>query len=544
MAGKELPVRPNLEQYKKQAKDLLKACKAGDAVSMQRLGLHLPERRNRGTRFSLADAQFTIAREHRFESWTKFAKHIEAISRERQVASLKDPREAFIRAACVLREWHASGTLDDAEAILATYPSVASSDIYTAAILGDDAAVSRNLSRDPGNAMAKAGPYEWDALTYLCFSRYLRIDRARSDGFVRAAKALLDAGANANTGWMENDYEPRGTWESVIYGAAGMAHHAELTRLLLEYGADPNDDETAYHAAETRDNSALKVLVESGKLNEKGMVTILLRKTDWHDYEGLKWMLDRGVDPNHKTQWGKTAIHNAVLSDNAIEFFELLLDHGADPTLVAERSERLPKVAPARSAVTVATRRGRADVLELFERRGIRVELPGVDGLIAACARNDVARVRAIAEKEPHLVRELLAEGGQLLAQFAGVGNRRGVERLLELGVGVDALFADGDGYFDVARNSPALHVAAWRARHSTVQLLLERGASVNAVDGKGRTPLVLAVRACVDSYWKETRSPESVKMLLNAGAAVNTVDFPCGYAEVDELLRAHGAME
>ncbi len=68
-------------------------------------------------------------------------------------------------------------------------------------------------------------------------------------------------------------------------------------------------------------------------MNEKGLVTILLRKTDWHDYEGLKWMLDRGVDPNRKTQWGKTAIHNAVLSDNAIEFFEALLDHGADPTL-------------------------------------------------------------------------------------------------------------------------------------------------------------------------------------------------------------------
>ena len=33
-------------------------------------------------------------------------------------------------------------------------------------------------------------------------------------------------------------------------------------------------------------------------------------------------MLDRGVDPNLETQWGKTAIHNAVLSDNAIEFFE------------------------------------------------------------------------------------------------------------------------------------------------------------------------------------------------------------------------------
>jgi hypothetical protein len=53
---------------------------------------------------------------------------------------------------------------------------------------------------------------------------------------------------------------------------------------------------------------------------------------------------------------------------------------------------------------------------------------------------------------------------------------------------------------------------------------------------------LVLAVRACVDSYWKESRSPESARMLLEAGAAVTGVDYPCGYAEVDELLRAHGA--
>jgi hypothetical protein len=40
-----------------------------------------------------------------------------------------------------------------------------------------------------------------------------------------------------------------------------------LTRLLLERGADPNEVETPYHVPESYDNSALKVLVESGKLN-------------------------------------------------------------------------------------------------------------------------------------------------------------------------------------------------------------------------------------------------------------------------------------
>jgi ankyrin repeat protein len=556
MHAKDLPARPSLEQYKKQAKELVKVFKAfrtsasDDPGAMQRIKRHHPglgklsEAKLRDAKFALADAQLVIAREHGFESWPKFAKQIEALTRKRTVATLDDPRAAFIEAACVARDsWHSSGTLEMAEAILAVHPGVASSDIHTAAILGDDAGVRRFLARDPGSAAAKGGPYGWDALTHLCFSRYLRLDRGRSDGFVRAAKTLLDAGANANTGWMEKDHEPHPEWESAIYGAAGVAHHAELTRLLLERGADPNDGETPYHAPETYDNAALKVLVESEKLNEESLGTILLRKTDWHDYEGIKWLLERGVDPDRRTRWGKTAIHNAVLSDNDIKIFEVLMEHGADPTLVTDRPERAQTEASAgRSAVAMAARRGRRDVLELFERRGISIELPGVDGLIAACARNDTSRVRVIAESEPQLVRELTVGGSKLLVQFAGVGNTEGVRQLLNLGVDAGALFKEGDLYFDVAKNSTALHVAAWRAQHDTVKLLIQRGAPVDVMDGKGRTPLALAVRACVDSYWKDRRSPESVKALLDARASVKGVGFPSGYAEVDELLRHHGA--
>jgi len=48
----------------------------------------------------------------------------------------------------------------------------------------------------------------------------------------------------------------------------------------------------------------------------------------------------------------------------------------------------------------------------------------------------------------------------------------------------------------------------------------------------------MLAVKACVDSYWTNRRSPESVEALLRAGASVKGIDFPSGYAEVDELLK------
>jgi hypothetical protein len=54
------------------------------------------------------------------------------------------------------------------------------------------------------------------------------------------------------------------------------------------------------------------------------------------------------------------------------------------------------------------------------------------------------------------------------------------------------------------------------------------------------QSTVVIAVKACVDSYWTEIRTPESVEALLRAGAPVSGTGFPSGYAEVDELLRSY----
>ena len=110
-----LPLRPNLEQYKKLAKDFQHACKSNDpgairgwaarwAENIARLqGLEITPQvqrqidseveriehrwhkfkkmNERAGRWSLADAQFFVARGHGFASWPKFAKHLEALAR-------------------------------------------------------------------------------------------------------------------------------------------------------------------------------------------------------------------------------------------------------------------------------------------------------------------------------------------------------------------------------------------------------------------------------------------------------------------------------
>jgi ankyrin repeat protein len=427
-------------------------------------------------------------------------------------------RVRFIEAAV----WH--GTLLAAEAMLAADATLSRRDLHTAAIVGDEAAVRRFLSEDPSSVTRTGAPYGGDALTYLCLSRYVRLAPERGAAFVRAAHALLDAGADANAGfWVEGDRRERAT---ALYGAAGVAHHPELTGLLLRHGADPNDEEVVYHSPEGYDNRALALVVETGKLTSANLALMLVRKADWHDIDGTRFLLGHGASPNER--WGRnglSALHHGIERDNAAEMIALMLDHGGDPLTEQEGM----------SAVERAARRGRGDLLALFAARGFRVHLPGAAGLIAACARDDTDAVRR-AQHVPELVHGVVAMGGELLAEFAGVGNAAGVRHLLDLGVPVHAPYV-GDGYYGVAPGSTALHVAAWRLRPAVVQVLLERGAPVNARDGAGRSALQVAVKACVDSYWMERRTPETVRLLLAAGASPAGLTLPTGYDAVDGLL-------
>jgi ankyrin repeat protein len=532
-----LPERPNLEQYRKQAKELLRDAVAGVAAALNRLRKHHPQFHNLAPQnqplITLADAQFVLAREHGYESWSKFAKHIETVRVIRDVEELDDPLNAFIEFACVDRHgWHGSGTLEHAQMILARYPKVSTANIYSATVLGDEATVREWLARDVSLATATGGPHNWDALTYLCFSRYLRIDKTRSASFVATARVLLEAGASADTGWIEYiDDPPRPVTESAIYGAAALAQNPGLTKLLLDFGANPNDEETAYHAAETYDNAVLEILLESGGFNQSSLATVAARKCDWHDEKGLGLALEHGADPNYMTHWKYSPLHQSIRRDNGLVMIEMLLDHGANPYLSNNQNGR--------NAIQMAGHHGRGDIIETLERRGYDIKLDGFDRMIAVCARGDLEAARSMAARDAELLAQLLSMGGTLLAHFSGANNAPGVRCLLALGVPASAMWREGDPYWELTHDSTALHVAAWRAHHELVSTLIAAGVPINARDARNRTALQLAVKACTDSYWKYRRQPDSVAALLAAGAITDGINRPTGYEAIDELLFA-----
>ena len=394
--------------------------------------------------------------------------------------------EEFIVAACVPRSAHAEGTLEEAEAILTAHPDVADGDIYVAAILGDSDRVRGLLAQDPGRGTARGGPYGWDALTYLCFSRYLRVQGG--ERFVQAAEALLDVGAEPNTGFFEPEHEPEPTFESVLYGAAGVAHHAGLTRLLLARGADPNlGGEVAYHTPEGFDDEAMKAVVISGRVADAGLTTMLLRKLDWTDLRGVRWLLEHGADANAVSAWGDRALHHSLARDNALPLLEALLDFGADPLLTVPPRD-------GRSAVAVAARAGRADAIELFRQRGFPIELDGDDAFFAAVSRGNREEALAFVAAEPGIVQRLeLAQPG-VVATLAGAGNTTAVALALDLGFPLSA---------------DALSLAVWRERTEAVRLLLARGAPVSA------SVLSLAERALTEmSEWTPHQSRDVLDAL------------------------------
>jgi ankyrin repeat protein len=72
-----LPAAPSLEQLRKQAKDLLRAHRAGDARGVARVAEHHPRP---DEPLKLSGAQLVIAREHGFASWPRLRAYVDRVA--------------------------------------------------------------------------------------------------------------------------------------------------------------------------------------------------------------------------------------------------------------------------------------------------------------------------------------------------------------------------------------------------------------------------------------------------------------------------------
>lgn len=78
MSVRPLPVRPNLDQLKHQAKDLLRGIRAGDPEALAELKERHPDPIDPSSA-KLADAQLVLARSYQASSWARLVQAVELV---------------------------------------------------------------------------------------------------------------------------------------------------------------------------------------------------------------------------------------------------------------------------------------------------------------------------------------------------------------------------------------------------------------------------------------------------------------------------------
>ena len=106
---------------------------------------------------------------------------------------------------------------------------------------------------------------------------------------VDLARELLARGADPNVTF-SNEYGDM----PALYGAAGVIHNPELTRVLLEAGANADDGESPYHATEARDPECLRAAARATAATREPIV--LAHALDDERPEHVKVLLAAGAD--------------------------------------------------------------------------------------------------------------------------------------------------------------------------------------------------------------------------------------------------------
>jgi ankyrin repeat protein len=140
---------------------------------------------------------------------------------------------------------------------------------------------------------------------------------------------------------------------------------AEITKLLLDHGANPNAraKSGATPILMTRGAEVIGLLLAGGadaRARSKAGETALMEAAIRGDVAGAKLLLDKGAEVNASDHRGYSALMLAAQYDgDSPELVRLLLARGADPTAVAEGE----------TALSLASKRGETEVTKLLREK-------------------------------------------------------------------------------------------------------------------------------------------------------------------------------
>jgi ankyrin repeat protein len=505
-----LPANPNLDQLRRQAKELVRAARRGDREALDRLGSVSGE-------VTLAAAQLAIARAYGMSSWPALRAEVQSRSR-----SFDEMVQVFLAASVGYR-------IGRAARLLLEHPEIADYSLATAVVLGDAERVARALDADPGLASRRDPRTGWTALHTACASRW-HLDPARADGLYNVARLLLDAGADVNGVSGDGRWAPL---ECAVTGANADRRNEPIVALLLDRGAIVTDRDL--YAAGFAGSWCVQMLLERFADVADVAEMALGAPISTGNVEAVRLLLDAGADPaRYRDGDGRrvSVLWEALTAKAPTELIELLLSHGADVTAPGPDG---------RSPYRVAAALDRQDVLQLLLRYGAHDDLTAADRLLGACRQGDGETAMRLVAAHPGLPAELTAEQAATIVTAAEAGDAVAVGLMLDVGIPVDTR-NDGHG-------ATALHVAAHSGSVPTVRLLLARGADIEARDrvfdgsplawaavGSGEHP-----SSAPDPDWAEV-----VRTLLDAGASTEGIMLEPGEVsqpspEVASLLRARG---
>jgi ankyrin repeat protein len=438
-----LPPRPHLDHLRRQARELLRAWHAGDTPALARaaaLKLEPP--------LKLAQAQLVIAREAGLPSWPALVAEVE----RRRDAALDEAGFIDRVLTLALGRGHAAPHPARALALLQSRPGVRPPALRL--VLGDAEGIDAQTPLPPWNA---------PPLALVAFSS---LAQAGHEPALRQALArLLQAGANPKVGLADPHFPERPL--PVLYGAVARARSAAMVQQLLDAGADPNDNESLYHAVEQDDRRIVAALAAAGARWQG--TNALFRQLDFEPIAHLRQVLELGADANELSGGtGTRPLHHAVMRGRSMAHLALLCQHGADPAATDGHGHTL---------AWHAARAGRRDVLDGLAPLGHRPPEGLQPRFLAACAAADKTGARQLLAEHPGLIAALPAWDLALLPEQAQRGAMDSVRLMLALG-------------WPVAVPGPwrasALNQAAFRGDAAMVALLLAHGARWFEKNGYG----------------------------------------------------------